>query len=222
MLPDLPHTEAAIIEMTNTFRKANALQELKPNAALTAAARAFAQYLAGTGRFAHDADGRPPQNRALAQGYRYCQVAENLAWHRDSRGFESRQLAQRVVEGWKGSTGHRANLLLQGATDIGIGVARVPDKEPKFLAVQMLARPESLKVSFSIQNASDAAVRYAIGSESGTLQPRTTVTYASCNTRPLSLEGANGPPARFEPRHGDRFVVRAGKGQAFEVSVGRK
>ena len=222
MHPDLPQTEAAIVEMTNAFRKANTLQEVKPNAALTAAARAFADYLARTGKFAHEADGRQPQDRAQAQGYRYCLVAENLAWHRDSRGFEARQLARQVVEGWKTSAGHRANLLLQGATETGIGVARVPDKDPKFLAVQLLGRPEALKIKFSIQNLSATAVRYAVGSETGALPPRATVTYASCNSRPLSLEEPGGAAARFEPRLGDRFVIRAGKGQAVKVDVERK
>ena len=60
MLPDLPQTEIAIVEMTNAFRKDNKLGALKPNAALTAAARAFADYLGRSGKFAHEADGRRP------------------------------------------------------------------------------------------------------------------------------------------------------------------
>jgi len=110
-LPDLPRTELAIVEMTNAFRRESKLGEVKPNAALTAAARAFAQYLAKTGKFAHEADGRGPGERVVASGYQYCQVAENLAMNLDSRGFETRALARAVVEGWKGSPPHRANLL---------------------------------------------------------------------------------------------------------------
>ena len=53
-LPDLPQTEIAIVEMTNALRKQSKLGEVKPNAALTAAARAFAGYLAKTGKFGHD------------------------------------------------------------------------------------------------------------------------------------------------------------------------
>ena len=45
MVPDLPQAELAIVEKTNAFRKTNGLQELKPNPALRAAARAFADYL---------------------------------------------------------------------------------------------------------------------------------------------------------------------------------
>ena len=95
MLPDLPQTEIAIVEMTNAFRKASTLQEVKPNAVLAAAARAFAEYLARTGKFAHEADGREPQERTQAQGYRHCLVAENLAWNLDSRGFEKPQARRR-------------------------------------------------------------------------------------------------------------------------------
>src|SRR6185436_2512078 len=116
MLPDLPQTEIAIVEMTNAFRKENRLGALKPNAALAAAARAFAEYLAKTGKFAHEADGREPAQRAEAQGYRYCFVAENLALNLDSRGFETTKLARDVVEGWKASPGHRANLLAPQVT----------------------------------------------------------------------------------------------------------
>ena len=222
MLPDLPQTEAAIVDMTNAFRKASTLQEVKPNAALAAAARAFAEYLARTGKFAHEADGRNPQDRTEAQGYRHCLVAENLAWNLDSRGFESRQLAREVVEGWKNSSSHRENLLLSGATEIGVAVVQVPDKNPKFISVQLLGRPVSLKVTFSIQNRSNKAVTYNLGSETDLLQPRDTVTHADCETRPLSIDKAGGSPARFNPRDGDRFVIHPGAGRGIEVNVERR
>ena len=66
-------------------------------------AAGFAHYLAKTGKFAHEADGREPSDRAAEQGYRYCLLAENLALNLDSRGFESRKLAGDVLKGWKES-----------------------------------------------------------------------------------------------------------------------
>ena len=162
-LPDLPQTEIAIVEMTNAFRKENKLGEVKPNAALTAAARAFAQYLAKTGKFAHEADGREPAERATEQGYRYCLVAENLALNLDSRGFETRQLAGHVLTGWKESPGHRANLLQVAVTEIGVAVARAPDRDPKFISVQLFGRPEALKVTFRIENRSGVAGALSLG-----------------------------------------------------------
>jgi hypothetical protein len=222
MLPDLPRTEAAIVEITNAFRKDGALQHVKPNAALTAAARAFAEYLARTGTFAHDADGRDPAGRVKAQGYRYCLVAENLAWNVDSRGFEARQLAREVVEGWKTSPGHRENLLLAEATEIGVAVARVAYKHPKYVSVQLFGRPASLKVTFSIQNLSGKAVYYSLGAETDRLAPRETATHSDCSPRPLGIDRPGEAPARFDPRNGDRFVIRAGSGRAVRVDVERK
>ena len=222
MLPDLPQTEAAIVEMTNAFRKASTLQEVKPNAVLAAAARAFGEYLARTGKFAHDADGRKPEERTQAQGYRHCLVAENLAWNLNSRGFESRQLAREVVEGWKSSPSHRENLLASSATEIGVAVVQAPDRNPKFVSVQLFGRPESLKVTFSIQNQSNKAVTYHLGTDVDSLQPRETVTHADCETRQLSIDKAGGAPARFDPRNGDSFVVRSGAGRGIEVNVERK
>ena len=137
-LPDLPQTEIAIVEMTNAFRKENKLGEVKPNTALAAAARAFADYLAKTGKFAHEADGREPAARA-EQGYRYCLVAENLALNLDSRGFETRQLARDAVEGWKDSPGHRANLL-----------APEPPRSASPSRVRPTATPSSFPCSCSV------------------------------------------------------------------------
>jgi hypothetical protein len=222
MFPDLPQTEVAIVALTNAFRKAGALQEVKPNAALTAAARAFAAYLAKTGKFAHEADGRKPEDRAQAAGYQYCLVAENLAWNLNSRGFESAQLAREVVEGWKESPGHRENLLLRSATEIGVAVVRVPDRNPKFLSVQLFGRPESLKVTFSIQNRSDKAVSYTLGTETEVLQPRETVTHTDCDARPLTVDKGDKAPPRFDPRDGDRFVIRPGAGRSIAVTVERR
>jgi hypothetical protein len=222
-LPDLPQTETAIVEMTNAFRRESKLGEVKPNAALTAAARAFAAYLAKTGKFAHEADGRAPAQRAEAAGYRYCLVAENLALNLDSRGFETRALARDVVDGWKSSPGHRANMLLPTVTEIGVAVARAPDNNPKFISVQLFGRPESMKVEFLIENRAGAEVSYTLGEETQELPARATVTHTSCDPDQLTFEKAAAATARrFTPRNGDRFVVRPGTAGAIAVSVERK
>jgi hypothetical protein len=221
-LPDLPQTEIAIVEMTNAFRKESRLGEVKPNAALTAAARAFAEYLAKTGKFAHEADGHQPAQRARAQGYRYCMVAENLAMNLDSRGFETRVLARDAVEGWKNSPGHRANMLQPAVTEIGVAVARAPDQDPKFISVQLFGRPEALKVEFRIENRAGQEVRYVLGEETHTLPVRGIVTHTDCNPEQLTFDKAGAAPQRFAPRNGDRFIVRAGAGGAIAVDVERK
>jgi hypothetical protein len=219
-LPDLPQTEIAIVEMTNAFRRENGLGVVEPNPALTAAARAFADYLARSGKFAHEADGREPAQRAEAQGYQYCFVAENLALNLDSRGFETARLARDVVEGWKASPGHRANMLQPKVTEIGVAVARAPDRDPKFISVQLVGRPEALRVKFTIENRADAAVRYRLGEETHTLPLRSIVTHTSCDPGRLTFEKAGAQ--HHEPREGDRLVVRAAKGGTFAVDVERK
>jgi hypothetical protein len=221
-LPDLPQTEIAIVEMTNAFRKENQLGDVKPNAALTAAARAFAEYLARTGKFAHEADGREPAQRATAQGYRYCLVAENLALNLDSRGFQTRQLAGHVLNGWKESPGHRANLLQAAATEIGVAVVRAPDRDPKFISVQLFGRPEALKVSFRIENRSGFTLRYHLGSRSHDLPPRAIATHADCSLQKLGFDGAPTAQGRYEPRNGDRYVLTGSASDAFKVDVVRK
>jgi len=220
-LPDLPQTEIAIVEMTNAFRKESRLGAVKPNAALTAAARAFADYLARTGKLAHEADGRRPEERAEAQGYRYCLMSENLAMNLDSRGFESRALAREAVEGWKKSPGHRANMLQPAVTEIGVAVVRAPHRDPKFISVQLFGRPEAMKVQFRIENQAHAPVGYALGEETHTLPVRGIVTHASCEPEHLTFENAIRATPRFEPRNGDRFVVRE-SGQSVVISVERK
>jgi len=217
-LPDLPQTEMAIVEMTNAFRHESRRGEVKPNAALTAAARAFADYLVKTGAFAHEADGRMPAERAKAQGYRYCLVSENLAMNLDSRGFDSRTLAREAVEGWKNSPGHRANMLEPSVTEIGVAVARASADDPKFISVQMFGRPEALKIEFRIANQAGTPIRYALGGETYTLPVRSIVTHASCDPQPLTFAAS---AQRFEPRNGDRFVVRA-RGAGLVVAMERK
>ncbi|MBS0243513.1 MAG: CAP domain-containing protein, partial [Proteobacteria bacterium] len=98
-LPDLAKTETAIVERTNTFRQAQGLAPVTRNPVLTAVAREFARYLAKSGRFAHEADGRQPAERVASAGYAYCSVAENLASNQSSGGFSVTSLSTDVVEG---------------------------------------------------------------------------------------------------------------------------
>ena len=219
MLPDLPQTEVAIVELTNAFRKTKDLQELKPNPVLGAAARAFADYLARTGgKLSHEADGRQPQDRALAAGYKYCLVAENLASNLDSRGFSTRQLAQEVVEGWKGSPLHREAMLLPLATEIGVAVVQAPAKHPKFISVQLFGRPESAQVRYTIQNLSRTPVRYTLGTDTETLKRDELVTHTDCEPRALKFEGV-GISTSYMPKTGDWFTLKPGKQRAIEVEL---
>lgn len=140
-LPDPPQAEIAIVQMTNAFRREQKLGVLAPSKKLSAAARAYAAYLARTGTLSHSADGRSMDTRVRAQGYRFCWLAENLSFRRDAKGFATKALAGTVVTGWRNSPGHRANMASSQVTEIGVGVARAPEPTPTYYSVQLMGRP---------------------------------------------------------------------------------
>jgi hypothetical protein len=224
-LPDVPQVEIAIVEMTNAFRRENNLTDVRTNPTLTKAARDYAAFLARSGAFSHTADGREPAERAESAGYTYCMVAENLALNLDSRGFESLALAGQAIEGWKASPGHRKNMLTPHVVEIGVGVVRVPDKDPKFISVQLFGRPKSLSYRFKISNVSTATVTYSFGGETHALEPRYTVTHSAC----VPGEVAFSPPAgtrtdaalraRYLARDGQLFTLRGGAGGSLALEV---
>lgn len=223
VLPDLPQTEVAIVALTNAFRQEQRLGAVAPNKELTAAARWFADYLAKSGKFAHEADGREPQQRAAAHGYKYCMVAENLALNLHSRGYTSERLAAEVIEGWKASPPHRRAMLEAGATETGVAVAQVPDKDPKFVSVQLFGRPESLKIKFEIRNAISAPVTYIVDGESQSIEPRTIVTQEMCSPGQITFDRAGNWLSgtalgqRFDLKDGARFTVHAGERGSIRV-----
>lgn len=217
-LPDLPQAEAAIIQMTNAFRAENHLGTVAPSAHLQAAAKAFADYLARSGAFAHTADGRQPAERATAAGYQYCIVAENLALHRSNRGFETIDLAQRAVEGWKNSPPHRANLLQPDVTETGIGIARSADANPKFLTVQLFGRPSSFKYSIAIENTSGAAVTYLIDDQKNTIVDAMHVTHTACVPHELTFD-IGKVTSKYQAHDGETFVIKRGPDGKVRVDV---
>jgi hypothetical protein len=216
-LPDIPATEAAIIELTNAFRQSEKLAPVKPNPTLTHAAKLFAEYLAKSGRFAHEADGRKPEERVKAAGYSFCMTAENLALDQDSRGYTVAKLSWQMVEGWKNSPGHRRNLLAPSATEIGVGIARATaNKDPKYLAVQLFGRPDSLRYTLKIENRATSAVSYTLNGASNSINPRVTVTHSSCQPGPLVFVRAGNwltgskIDSRFETRNGTQYILKTG------------
>lgn len=140
--PDLTRVEQAIVSGTNDFRRDNGRRVVATQAKLEAAAEEFAQFMARTGKYSHEADGRKPSERVVAHGYRYCRVSENISYQYSSEGFESRELAARLLDGWKKSPGHRANMLDAAVVHTAVAVARSP-KTGYFYAVQLFGSPRS-------------------------------------------------------------------------------
>jgi uncharacterized protein YkwD len=103
-----------VVQLTNNFRVQNGLQPLSYNLKLASSAQAHSQSMALQDFFGHTSkDGLSPFDRIRAAGYQYSAAAENIA-----AGYTT---AERVVEGWINSPGHRANMLNPNLKEIGVG-----------------------------------------------------------------------------------------------------
>jgi hypothetical protein len=224
LTPDIAKTELAIIELTNVFRAEQKLAAVKSNPVLTAAARAYARFLASSDMFSHTADGRQPSDRVKSAGYNYCQTAENLALNLDSRGFVTAQLARDAVEGWKNSPGHRKNLEAPNVTEIGVGIAKSKTEE-KYLSVQLFGRPMSLQYKFKIMNESGVSVRYHYNGAQQSVGARMIVTHTACSPSEIAFDHNLTKPTgkadvRFPTRDGDTFkAIAADGGVRIEVDA---
>jgi uncharacterized protein YkwD len=106
----------AVIAELNAVRADAGLPALRSNARLTRAAQGHACDNAARGSFSHTgSDGSDLTARLRAAGYVFRAAAENTG-----RGFGS---AERAVAWWMNSRGHRANILMRGVREVGVGVA---------------------------------------------------------------------------------------------------
>ncbi|HJZ53873.1 MAG TPA: CAP domain-containing protein, partial [Gemmataceae bacterium] len=87
----------------------------RPNARLFEAARAHAANMAKQDKLEHDLDGITASERVTTAGYRWSRTGENIAW--------SAPTPKEVVAGWMDSPPHKANILSEEFTEIGVGVA---------------------------------------------------------------------------------------------------
>lgn len=221
ILPDTAVVETHIVEMTNAYRAKKDLGQLSRNPALRKAAIAYAKFLATHKDLSHTADGKSPGDRVRQAGYQWCAIAENLALNLDSRGFESRRLAKETVEGWINSPGHRKNLVAPEMTETGVAVIRAPDKHPKYIAVQLFARPKSMEIAFQISNNTRQPVSYRFGDEKMELKGATGVMHSTCASDAISFEHvslgsisetaadrAQASSGQFLPRNGMVYTIK--------------
>jgi uncharacterized protein YkwD len=139
---DAGAVRSAVLAETNAYRASKDIPQLQENAALEAAATAYAVYLAEHEKMGHTADGKNPPKRVSAQGYKWCFISENV-WSsfRHSETTLAGELARKAMDGWKKSPGHNANLLQKRAHEIGIGAAgwKLVGGEEIFRVVQVFA-----------------------------------------------------------------------------------
>lgn len=127
----------ALVAYTNDARTAESLPALTRNETLDAAAALKAQDMISKGYFAHYApDGTTPWHWLDEAGYRYASAGENLAIDFvDSKD---------VVDAWMKSPTHRANIVKQKYTEIGMAVAEGQFNNHKTIfVVQFFGMPSS-------------------------------------------------------------------------------
>lgn len=135
--------ECVLIKETNGNRLADNLSALEVNPLLTGAAQTKAEDMASKGYFAHiSPEGVTPWYWIDRVGYKYSYAGENLAINfLDSKD---------AVDAWMNSADHRANILNNHFTEIGIGIAKgiYQNRETIFI-VQMFGRPVGQPASAS-------------------------------------------------------------------------
>lgn len=111
--PRLAAFEAEVLRLTNAFRREHDLDPLKNDMRLNDAAEDWSRKMARRDVFEHS-DG---PSQVEKQGYDWSHWGENIA-----AGYTT---PRAVVQGWINSPGHRANLLSDEFTEIGIGYHRM-------------------------------------------------------------------------------------------------
>src|SRR5262245_51152287 len=124
---------ATAASMISGYRGNNGLTAVSVDPELMKMAQAQAQAMANRDRLDQNVI-RSLNERLKAQGYRARNAAENIG-----AGYHT--LAE-AFSGWRDSPGHRANMLLAGATRMGIAAVYAPKSKYKVFWALILAAPE--------------------------------------------------------------------------------
>jgi uncharacterized protein YkwD len=128
--------DAAAASMISGYRANNGLPAVTLDPELTRLAQAQADVMAKRDKLDHAA-GKPFNDRLKASGYDAKSAAENI-----SAGYHT--LAE-AFSGWRDSPPHRANMLLKGATRMGIAAVYTPRSKYKVYWALILAEPDDRK-----------------------------------------------------------------------------
>ena len=124
---------ATAASMISGYRVNNGLTPVSIDPELMKLAQAQADAMASRDKLDHNVV-RGFNERLKAQGYRARAAAENI-----SAGYHT--LAE-AFSGWRDSPPHRANMLLAGATRMGIAAVYAPKSKFKMYWALILAAPE--------------------------------------------------------------------------------
>ena len=120
--------------MISGYRANNNLPAVTIDPELTRLAQQQTEIMAKRDKLGHDV-GKPFVVRLKASGYDAKGAAENI-----SAGY--RTLAE-AFSGWRDSPPHRANMLLKGATRMGIAAVYTPSSKYKVYWTLILAEPDT-------------------------------------------------------------------------------
>jgi len=126
----------AAASMISGYRTNNLLPGVSLDPALMRLAEAQAETMAERDKLDHNV-GRPFTQRLLASGYDAKRAAENIG-----AGYHT--LAE-AFSGWRQSSPHRANMLLAGATRMGIAAVYTPRSKYKVYWALIVAEPDDKK-----------------------------------------------------------------------------
>lgn len=124
---------AAAASMISGYRANNGLPAVTLDPELMRMAQSQAEVMAARDRLDHAA-GKPFTARLKQSGYDARSAAENI-----SAGYHT--LAE-AFSGWRDSPPHRANMLLKGATRIGIAAVYTPRSKYKVYWALVIAEPD--------------------------------------------------------------------------------
>ena len=127
---------AAAASMISGYRANNGLPVVELDADLMRLARVQAETMAKRDKLDHGA-GKPFVQRLKASGYAAKRAAENI-----SAGYHT--LAE-AFSGWRDSNPHRVNMLLAGATRMGIAAVYTPASKYKVYWAMIIAEPDDDK-----------------------------------------------------------------------------
>ena len=127
---------AAAASMISGYRSNNGLPAVTLDPTLMQLARAQAEIMAQRDKIEHNVK-KPFVKRLKAAGYDAKRAAENIG-----AGYHT--LAE-AFSGWRDSKSHNANMLLAGATRMGIAAVYTPASKFKVYWTLILAEPEEKK-----------------------------------------------------------------------------
>ena len=128
--------EAAAASMISGYRANNGLPAVTLDPDLTRMAQGQAKIMADRDKLDHAA-GKPFVTRLKAAGYDAKTAAENIG-----AGYHT--LAE-AFSGWRDSPPHKANMLLPGATRMGIAAVYTPRSKYKVYWAMIIAEPDEKK-----------------------------------------------------------------------------